>query len=566
VRILFLDPNIDHARVLYSQTLEYVDSLWDLVHCSEIVEAEEWLERDEFDVLVVAIYQRDPKAEEYEAFLTRNKTMPIVVLSDSNDDAVHAGFVERGVQDSLLTQTANGHYVMRRSRLAVQRHKRPMRHRAERAERSRTVTTVSAANEKAEFSPDTSGQVTHGADWRLPVVDHLTLIVDDTEGQCLFDLSDSTVSRYRTCESLRAAVELLTNDAWTFDAVLTHHSVLEHGGPQQLRRLADALHDKPLLAVTSEHSDDIAVALVESGVDDCPLTEPTNQFAIERALRMATARFLYREAMQKKKADRPRVAEDTGGKTESRRVARYLCDQPLLAIPVLPTGAPDAKQIRDARTLDISLGGLGLELPLHQTVPSRSWVVGVTGQSGPDDFELHFASVVVRNVSYPPEGLRLGTSFHCPDEDLLRRENLEPHLDPATSRYATGLPESVLNQWCDVGVMRRKLIQRVLSCPECAAVLTLGAGCPGCGSAHFETGSNPHGRGRTDDPGTRAGANFDQPYHCLDCRRSGERLAEVGNCLSCRLRLPVSMAVEELIYGYHVNRLDVVGVLTSNHS
>lgn len=563
MRILFLDDNIDHARVLYSQALEYVATSWDLLHCASIEEAREWLGREQFDLLLVAIYQRESKLKEFENFLARYKSLPIVVLSDSNDDAVHCGFVRRGAQDSLLTQTANGHYVMRRSRLAMHRHRRPARCRP----KAREVAALQAACAEVSGNAATKQAKSQSHSWRVPVVSHRTLVIDDTPQQEIFDLSNSDVSRYETRESLHSATDLLTDRAWDFDAVLTHQAVLERSEPKQLQDLTRALNGAPMIAVAADRDDDAAVSLIDCGLDDCLLTDPGNQFAIERALRLANARFLSREADRERLESSSTLSvTQTFGRSDARRTSRYLCDHPVLAIPVLPTGAPDVKLIRDARALDISVGGLGLQLPSHQAVPSRNWVVGVTGQHGADDLELHFASVVVRNVSYPDEGLRIGTAFHSPDEDLLRPENLEPQFDSATCRYSTGLPESVLDQWCEVGVLRRVLAQRVLSCPECSSVLSLGAGCRACGSARFEIPVTEPNDIRSSDDGLRAGSDFNQAYHCLDCGQFAQTLAEVGQCMKCQLRLPLNMAVEELIFGYRVNHLDVMAIATSQHS
>ena len=61
-----------------------------------------------------------------------------------------------------------------------------------------------------------------------------------------------------------------------------------------------------------------------------------------------------------------------------------------------------------------------------------------------------------------------------------------------------------------------------------------------------------------------AGADFEvfrSHYTCQCCEHQGDVTAEVGCCLNCQLRFPAEIAPEIEVYGYDVERLDVLAIV-----
>jgi hypothetical protein len=331
------------------------------------------------------------------------------------------------------------------------------------------------------------------------------------------------------------------------------------------------------------------LTVVDRGADDCLIASRTSDADLERAVRMAIAR---RTRVWTKLAEHPLSEVSVSDRRlqsrsrDRRQTPRYLITRPILAIPVLPNGAPDTQGICEAFTIDLSATGVGFQLGLETVLPSRNWVVGIEAtQEGEWPHEYHFVNVMTRNVAFVPGGIRLGTQFRHPDDDLFRPENLSPRL-ASGHRMLPGLPTHILDAWCELGVLTPTLMHRLKTCPECAAVLVLGSGCPECGSPavtarelmhHFACALiDDYEKFCTPAEGLKcpkcltgglvAGADFEvikARFSCDDCGCQNSELAQVGNCLNCSLRLPINMASDTEVYGYHVSRLDVLAYLSS---
>ncbi len=52
-------------------------------------------------------------------------------------------------------------------------------------------------------------------------------------------------------------------------------------------------------------------------------------------------------------------------------------------------------------------------------------------------------------------------------------------------------------------------------------------------------------------------------YLCHDCGFEGSELANVGTCLGCHLRFPLNLAQEVEVYGYDVERLDLLALVNA---
>jgi len=253
-----------------------------------------------------------------------------------------------------------------------------------------------------------------------------------------------------------------------------------------------------------------------------------------------------------------------------------------VAIPILPGGLPDWNRRLEGYTANVGQGGLAIEFPAASDLPGRQLVVGVEVPSG----DMQFAVVDVRHRTPMPTGVRVGVSWTTEEHDLLRRENLAPHLDRQTLQFGTRLPEEVLFAWGSLGVVRPRLEDYVFVCPECRSLPTFRDGCRRCTSARLASCQLVHHfacahvgyvaefekEGVLVCPKCRSrqlvvGADFEYlsgPFTCLDCQWSDTELEHIGQCLSCGSRFPRWRAAELELIGYHVQRLDPLALLPAS--
>ncbi|MBN2216226.1 MAG: hypothetical protein JW719_02495 [Pirellulales bacterium] len=264
---------------------------------------------------------------------------------------------------------------------------------------------------------------------------------------------------------------------------------------------------------------------------------------------------------------------------ERRVAARYLFTKPMAVIPILPDHSPDSAFRGDAISSDISASGMGFEIDALRSFPGRRMLIGVEG----DDGLLYYATVEVRNQCECEGRLRVGVRFVPHNNDLLRWENLFPTLQPCSYQFATGLPESTLRRWVEIGVLEPFLADRPLLCPRCHALPTYHQGCKQCGSARLDNQRLIHHFpcayvGYTEEfdrtgemicPKCRVrnlvvGADYEYlqgPHRCADCGWSGTDLETVGYCLACHWRFTLRQAWQAEFIGYHVNRLDPLAII-----
>ncbi len=600
MRILYIDRDANHAREVYAQVLSYRGVPWDMLHCETIVEAAAWLDRDQFDLILLAAYCQDQASEAWDGFIQRHTDTPIVVISDSDHVRDHVRFIALGANDCLAAHVVDGPFLMRRLRLAASRFHctkkiDPQRLLELPARSNHGAAGASLGSEGHDAAPADPGDETAVTATLAPPqttsdLDGLPriLLIDDCSTQTLFGFEDTDQFRYVTVESFEAARQTLEQTPCA--AVISEQGVIEREGYEELRQLLDQLVGVPMIMVMVDRSTSAAVAFVDQGVDDCEIAVATNQLALERTLQLSLARAerdlgRLRDRAAALGAPSDRRSSARGGR-DRREATRYLCSHPVIAIPILPNGAPDKSHVTEAVATDVSAGGVGLEVNTSRVLPSRNWMIGIRGlNEAGHEYELHYAAVSVRNVSYIDGGIRMGTAFQHPSDDLLRPENLQPRLNPETGQLLPDLPLQILDDWCEVGVMRRVVMERVLSCPECSGVAAIGSGCRECGSARFEFENLIHhfacayfGREeefQSDDgiacPKCRlnhlvAGVDFElikARYQCEDCGFESNELEQVCNCLHCLLKFPIRMAREQRVYGYDVHRLDILDYLSS---
>ncbi len=381
-----------------------------------------------------------------------------------------------------------------------------------------------------------------------------------------------------------------------FDCVLIEQDLLERDGIANLSLPELRFPGPPMVLLTPERSDANAVSHVESGFDDCLLTSTLNSPLLLRSISFATTRHerlclrlrdslrAEQDALLKPLADRRSAARGS----DRRQTPRYLVTRPLLAIPVLPDGTPDRNGVCEAFSVDFAIGGIGLQISNRGTIPSRNWVMGVECNCNDGHgVRFHFANMLLKNAFYPQGGVRMGTQFQPPDADLFRSANLIPSLQASTGRMAPGLSAHALEQWAELGVLKRKVYHRINTCPECQGVAAVGSGCHDCGSPHMEyrelihhfacayvgeaaefERDGMHACPKCLMDSLVAGADFEvikSQYECTDCSYSGSEVEHVGTCLHCKVRFPIRMAIEEEVVGYDVDRLDILALLRATN-
>jgi hypothetical protein len=262
------------------------------------------------------------------------------------------------------------------------------------------------------------------------------------------------------------------------------------------------------------------------------------------------------------------------GATDTRRESpRYLITRSIYAVGVLPDGRPDRGCRGDGFTVDISSGGVCFELATRELPATDAWMVGIEASDG----RLRYVGVQAVRVTPGGAGLQIQGRFLEPRQDPLRTERLVPHLDLAAGRFVLPLSEDVLQAWQQAGVVERRVLDRILTCPDCGGMPTLRQGCRACGSSFVNSDRLLHhyacayvGFAREFEQAgelvcpkclTRSlvvGADFEYqagPFRCRDCGWADSRRELYGQCLGCDLRFALAEAQEQELVGYHVERV-----------
>lgn len=210
---------------------------------------------------------------------------------------------------------------------------------------------------------------------------------------------------------------------------------------------------------------------------------------------------------------------------------------------------------------------------------SNRMVIGLEGPRG----KLVFATLMVERQVAVDGSLRVEGRFAQGRMDVLDREKLIPRYNHGTQAFELGLDEDAIHSWVEIGVLRPKLLDRVLLCPSCTSLVTFRHGCPECGSGRTATSrmlhhfACAHVGPQEDFEGDQGlacpkcltknlvvGADyefFDGVSNCLDCSWTGTELSFVGSCLACSLRMPVHLARIHELMAYDVDRLDTLALI-----
>lgn len=587
MRILLLDPDTNAARELHAKLLTYKGIYWDLEHFDSLEDATASLLRDAFDVALIRLRGDESIEGQLQNFIEASRTLPLVALIDPEHSNLELQWIGLGFSDVVLNENLTADLVMRRLRLSV-------------ARLERQVHDIQTAKTRLQFAVNV-GSNGNGDDQTVSAQSiQMDREIDFTRKKRVAILRDHGTPRIlegaddevdvQVFRDLKSYIKAVTSNPTGFDLAVVEQDLLEREGNRVFEHSELHFPAPPLILVSSDRSDAAAVSQISDGFDDCVPSRSCSTSSLLRAVRLCLARWdAARQQVRQSLLNAPLVADrrQSARTGRDRRVgSRYLVTRPLLAIPVLADGCPDRSNIRDAFTIDVAMGGIGFQISNHTGIPGRNWVIGVEADPGDGLGErFNYCHVMVRNVSYPQGGVRMGSQFQPPSTDMLHVENLMPSLNVQTGRYDHKLSDRALKQWIDLGVIRPKMLHRVNSCPECRAVSTVGRGCHDCGSPdiqfkdlihHFACAAvddakqfqNSHGVGcpKCLAESLVIGVDFEliqSHYRCCDCHYEGSQVADVFTCIKCRLRFPSSLAKEEEVYSYDVDRLDILALLNT---
>lgn len=613
MKLLLVDANEPFAHELRGELLRSGAMLCDLEFATSFTEAVAQLGREPVDAILIDPFPlADAPASLYRDLQQLAPRAPILVLSDESDDALVIDAVRRGAHDYLSKSQTRPEWLLRRVRYAIDRQRSnaarvtlagPHHGKKQYADvpqcAHESATNSSSANlavraktaddvdERSAFGrgegPSVDEEAMSGATsiptcWRVLQIesDPVFLTLSEKLLQCdsPYPLEVTQVKRVvEATERLKSA---------TYDAVLLNLSLPDSSGLDTLTAILPLAGDAPVLVITATDETVTAIDGMRRGAEDFLSRSAPDLRYLRRATQLAVVRRdRVHWAPSLPVVDAECQPARSPAATERRRSSRYLLTKPIFATPVLPDGSPAATYSADGFSVDVSEGGLRFEIGNLQRLPTTQLLVGIEGL----DTVLYFATVEARHVVPKGNGLDVGAQFATGPRDLIRRSNLEPTFNPATSRYETGLPLDVIMKWVEFGIFRPALFDRVFVCPQCRAIPTFRNGCRVCGSvrlhsrplihhfacAHVGYVSDFEQSGAIICPKCRTrnlivGADFEHlngPYHCLDCDWSDTELDTVGQCMKCELRFPMAQAIEQDLIGYHVNRLDPLAFINA---
>ncbi len=452
MHLLFIESNPVTARTLHSEFLNYRGVNWSLSHCANYQQAVDLLERDSFQSV---LYSNDCPYEQtvleiHELLRTAN-CPPLVAVTGNLSPHEHLNLVADGSDDCFNRSEISGAGIMRQLRMAELRKSVSTAQTAQFAEGCVPGFSVEQFLYLSECDPlQNPNGMTVSRPLRVAHVSCRSTLIDSFQ----FENRQHVLLRYR---SLKEVLIDLDESVHKFDALIVEQSVFEQASESETMKLGTYLTVVPGIVLTMEKSDFSALSYLERGYCDCLIADDisTNSlfWAIHKAVvrrRRALLNSLAKQQVGPNVNDRRSDLRDS---INRRRHVRFHVNKPIIAIPILPSGAPDLSAQCDAMATIVSLGGLGVTIPHRTHLPRRNWIIGIQQDNG----STGYISGYLRNVTYAEGEIRGGLVFQNETGDFFRRSNLWPELDSATCRLATQIGESRLDEWVKLGVLKKRL-------------------------------------------------------------------------------------------------------------
>ena len=252
---------------------------------------------------------------------------------------------------------------------------------------------------------------------------------------------------------------------------------------------------------------------------------------------------------------------------------------PLTAFAVRDDGILLAETARLGKLVE--LGQQSLLFELDGTVPVERSCLVLSVVTSSDT--VRHVGVTVRESEAGRGCRRVRGAVAGLADHILSHNARIPALDLRRFNYRLPFKDEVYASWCDAGILKPVVLDRLLSCPQCHSVATFRFACRKCGSARLERTLLVHHYacawvGPVEDfeggvslkcPNCRtqhlvAGTDFEyMPGEniCQVCGWHDRELEQTGHCLNCDHRFPAFQAIEEELVGYDAQRLDVLALL-----
>ncbi|BAY45370.1 response regulator receiver sensor signal transduction histidine kinase [Scytonema sp. HK-05] len=138
VKILLIEDNLAEARLLQEFLKQAKSHEFSLVHVKRLREALQELRRGIYDVILLDLTLPDSQGlASLAPLISQAPSLPIVVLTNTNDDELALEAVRRGAQDYLVKRQVNSDLLIRSLSYAI--------------ERKQVLETLRAVNEKLEI-------------------------------------------------------------------------------------------------------------------------------------------------------------------------------------------------------------------------------------------------------------------------------------------------------------------------------------------------------------------------------------------------------------------------------
>ncbi len=122
LQILLIEDDPAEARFLQEILKGFRVKQFNLVHVKRLAEALQRLERDGFDVILLDLTLPDSQGlASLKSIIYSVPDLPVVVLTNTNDDELAIEAVRQGAQDYLVKRKVNGEGLVRSLRYAIER-------------------------------------------------------------------------------------------------------------------------------------------------------------------------------------------------------------------------------------------------------------------------------------------------------------------------------------------------------------------------------------------------------------------------------------------------------------
>lgn len=124
VKILLIEDDLAEARLLQEILRSFDLTMFSLTHVKRLQEAIERLQQQQFDVILLDLTLPDSQGLASVKLLVQHcPTLPIVVLTNTNDDKLAIEAVRQGAQDYLVKRKINIDVLVRAIQYAIERQK-----------------------------------------------------------------------------------------------------------------------------------------------------------------------------------------------------------------------------------------------------------------------------------------------------------------------------------------------------------------------------------------------------------------------------------------------------------